>query len=163
LSKERVAGTDEHPPAIEKAYLTMISGPRVLRNAVNTMAGCVRKVLGYENDDDPALADTVAGMRLVPHQANGRIVDGLRKKLGGPVEKCVKTVHKFGNISAASNVIALDHAMRIGNYHAETNLETGKILAVHEVHDPIHKGELIVLPTIGAGYLFGAVGFVHVG
>lgn len=163
MSTERAAGTDGAPPMIEKAYLKMISGPRVLRNAVNTMAGCVQKVLGYEDDNDPGFVDAVAGMRLVPHQANGRIVDGLCKKLRSPVEKCVKTVHKVGNTSAASNVIALDHAMRIGNYRAETNSETGKILAVHEVHDPIQKGELIVLPTIGAGYLFGAVGFVHVG
>jgi len=40
--------------------------------------------------------------------------------------------------------------------------ETGKILKIREEKDPIEKGELVVLPTIGAGYLFGAAAFVHV-
>ncbi|MHC4452583.1 MAG: 3-oxoacyl-ACP synthase III family protein, partial [Planctomycetota bacterium] len=164
LAKVREEGSNGVPPAIEKSYLKMISGPRVLRNAVNTMAGCVRGVLGYDNgEDDPGMADTMAGMRLVPHQANGRIVDGLRKKLGARKEKTTKTVFKVGNLSAASNMIALDYAMRNGNYRADVDEETGKIHAIHEVRDPIAKGELVVLPTIGAGYLYGAVGFVHVG
>ena len=163
LAKEAAPATGENPPSIEKAYLKMISGPRVLRNAVNTMAGCVRKVLGYEGEDDAAMADLVANMRLIPHQANGRIVDGLRKKLDAPEEKVIKTVYKVGNMSAASNLVALDHAMRVGNYRADVNEETGAIEAIHTVEDPIRKGELLVLPTIGAGYLFGAVGFVHVG
>lgn len=164
LAKVREEGSNGVPPAIEKSYLKMISGPRVLRNAVNTMAGCVRSVLGYDNgENDPGMADTMAGMRLVPHQANGRIVDGLRKKLGARKEKTTKTVYKVGNLSAASNMIALDYAMRTGNYRADVNEETGKIEAIHEVSDPIAKGELVVLPTIGAGYLYGAVGFVHVG
>ncbi|MHC4937869.1 MAG: 3-oxoacyl-ACP synthase III family protein [Planctomycetota bacterium] len=164
LSKVRDEGGNGCPPAIEKSYLTMISGPRVLRNAVNAMAGCVRSVLGYDNgDDDPALADTLAGTRLVPHQANGRIIDGLRKKLNVSEAKTTKTVYKVGNLSAASNMIALDFAMRTGNYTADVDEETGRINAIHELDDPIAQGELVVLPTIGAGYLFGAVGFVHAG
>ena len=164
LAKVREEGSNGVPPAIEKSYLKMISGPRVLRNAVNTMAGCVRSVLGYDDvENDPGMADTMAGMRLVPHQANGRIVDGLRKKLGAREEKTTKTVYKVGNLSAASNMIALDYARRNGTYRAAVDEETGKIQAIHEVSDPIAKGELVVLPTIGAGYLYGAVGFVHVG
>jgi len=162
LSKVRDEGGDGVPPAIEKEYLRMISGPRVLRNAVNTMAGCVRDILGYDDDADPGLADTVSGLRLVPHQANGRIVDGLRKKLGATAEKTTKTVYKVGNLSAASNMVALDFAMRTGNYEADVEDETEKILAIRETSDPIEKGELVVLPTIGAGYLYGAAGFVHV-
>jgi 3-oxoacyl-[acyl-carrier-protein] synthase III len=162
LSKVREEGGNGQPPAIEKEYLRMISGPRVLRNAVNTMAGCVRDILGYDDDTDPGFADTVSGLRLVPHQANGRIVDGLRKKLGASREKTTKTVYKVGNLSAASNMVALDHAMRVGNYDADVDEETGKIRSIRDSSDPIEKGELVVLPTIGAGYLFGAAGFVQV-
>ncbi|MHC4954285.1 MAG: 3-oxoacyl-ACP synthase III family protein [Planctomycetota bacterium] len=163
LSKEAIAGSNGDGRAVEQAYLKMISGPRVLRNAVNTMAGCVRNVLGYENDDDPALKDTLQGMRLVPHQANGRIVDGLAKKLHANRERVTKTLYTAGNISAASSMIALDFAMREGNLHATRDPDTDRILSIETVHDPIEKGELIVMPTIAAGYLFGAVGFVHAG
>ena len=69
----------------------------------------------------------------------------------------------MGNISAASNVIALDFAMRHGNLTAKTEPETERILEVNLHQDPIEKGELVVLPTIGAGYLYGAVGFIHAG
>ena len=163
LSKEREPEQDGRPRAVEQGFLKMISGPRVLRNAVNTMSGCVRDVLGYDNYDDPALKDTLAQVRLVPHQANGRIVDGLIKKLGTNPARTVKTLYRAGNISAASSMIALDHAMRVGNVKATTDPETGRILKLEDLHDPIEKGELIVMPTIAAGYLYGAVGFVHTG
>ncbi|MEM8883916.1 MAG: ketoacyl-ACP synthase III [Planctomycetota bacterium] len=163
LSKVHTPSDGTRPPGIEKAYLKMISGPSVLRNAVNTMAGCVRQCLGFESDADDGYADTMAGARVIPHQANGRIVDGLRKKLGVTAEQVTKTVYKVGNLSAASNVIALDFAMRKGNLRADVDGESGKILAIEEYGKPIEKGELVVLPTIGAGYLFGAVGFVHLG
>ncbi|MHC5051412.1 MAG: hypothetical protein ACYTGK_12480, partial [Planctomycetota bacterium] len=72
-----------------------------------------------------------------------------------------KTIFKVGNISAASNVIALDYALRRGNMTADRDPETEAILAIHHVEDPIQRGELVVLPSIGAGYLFGAVAFVN--
>ncbi len=163
LSQEREPKRDGRPRAVEQGYLKMIGGPSVLRNAVNTMSGCVRDVLGYDKFDDPALKDTLAQVRLVPHQANGRIVDGLIKKLGTSPKRTVKTLYRAGNISAASSMIALDHAFRVGNVKANTDPDTGRILNLEDVHDPIEKGELVVMPTIAAGYLFGAFGFVHPG
>jgi len=152
------------PPLMEKEYLRMKSGPSVLRNAVNAMAGSVRQVLGYgAKEQSEELNDTIARARIVPHQANGRIVDGIAKKLRADPELVIKTVHKTGNISAASNLIALDFAMRKGNYRAEVEAETGRILDIHVINNPVKKGDLVVLPTIGAGYLFGAFGFVHAG
>jgi 3-oxoacyl-[acyl-carrier-protein] synthase-3 len=151
------------PRAVEHSYLKMISGPSVLRTAVNKMAGCVHRVLGYEDGSNPACKDTMAGMRLIPHQANGRIVDGLAKKLGANPDRVTKTLYKAGNISAASSMIALDYAMRDGNLRAQRDEPTGRITKIDEIRDPIEKGELIVMPTIAAGYLFGAVAFVHPG
>ncbi|MHC4134804.1 MAG: 3-oxoacyl-ACP synthase III family protein [Planctomycetota bacterium] len=154
-----VPAANGNPPAMEKTFLTMISGPKVMRSAVNAMANSVRRVLGY---DEGALPDDVrARMRVIPHQANGRIVDGLAKKLKVDPLKVTKTIYKVGNISAASNVIALDYAMRHGNLTADRDPETERILAICEVEDPIQRGELVVLPSIGAGYLFGAVAFVN--
>lgn len=150
------------PPTVEKTYLQMSAGPSVLRNAVNAMAGSVRKNLGYADGKVPgADMDELRGrIRLVPHQANGRIVDGLTKKLGLDPTRVTKTVHRYGNVSAASNLMALDYAVREGNLKADVEPETGKILEIHEVADPIRRGDLVVLPSIGAGYLFGSVGFV---
>jgi len=156
-SKVVVPAQNGNPPAIEKVFLTMKAGPSVMRNAVNTMAGCVRKVLGVDKD---GLAELLPRLRVVPHQANGRIVDGLTKKLGMDPFKVTKTIYRVGNVSAASNVIALDFAMRKGNLTVEREPETERILAIHEHDDPIQRGDLVVLPTIGAGYLYGAVGFV---
>ncbi len=39
---------------------------------------------------------------LIPHQANIRIMEASRQRLELPVEKMSKTVHKYGNTSAAS-------------------------------------------------------------
>jgi hypothetical protein len=66
-----------------------------------------------------------------------------------------------GNISAASNVIALDFAFRRGNLLVDRDPATEKILEIREHEDPIAPGELVVLPSIGAGYLFRAVAFVQ--
>jgi 3-oxoacyl-[acyl-carrier-protein] synthase-3 len=139
----------------------MFSGPAVLKSAVNAMRDSVLRVLGYaEEPPEREMDELRARMRLIPHQANGRIVDGLAKKLGLPAEKVTKTIYKVGNISAASNLIALDHAFKRGNYLVDREPSTERILAIRDLKDPIRPGELVVLPSIGAGYLYGAVAFV---
>jgi len=153
------------PPAMEKPYLEMTGGRSVLRNAVNAMATAVRRVLAPpgEGPTEEEMKELLPRLRLIPHQANGRIVDGLAKRLSIPKKRTTKTIYRYANISAASNLIALDYAMREGNLEADQHPETEAILAVREVKDPIRKGDLLVLPSIGAGYLYGAVGFVHAG
>ena len=160
--KLRLQGRDSCPPAIDRPFLTMSSGSAVLKSAVNAMRDSVERVLGYrETPPESEWNDLRARMRLVPHQANGRIVDGLAKKLDLPAERVIKTIYRVGNISAASNVIALDHAFRKGNYLVDRDPATEKILAIKDHRDPIRPGELVVMPSIGAGYLFGAVAFVQ--
>lgn len=44
---------------------------------------------------------------LIPHQANIRIMEASRERLGLPPEKMSKSVHKYGNTSAASIPISL--------------------------------------------------------
>ena len=44
---------------------------------------------------------------LIPHQAHIRIMNASRERLGLPIEKMSRTIHKYGNTSAASIPISL--------------------------------------------------------
>jgi 3-oxoacyl-[acyl-carrier-protein] synthase-3 len=151
---------------VEQALIEMAGGPRVLRGAVNHMAECTARVLGYDDrairDGDPGLAQTLKSARLVPHQANGRIVDGLVDKLGVPPERTVRTIYLYGNLSAASNLVALDYGIRHGNMERTLDAD-GNVVDVHTVPERIQPGDLVLLPSIGGGYLMGCIGFRHRG
>ena len=73
---------------------------------------------------------------LVPHQANIRIMESARERLDLPIEKMSKTIHKYGNTSAASIGISLVE-----------ELEAGKI----------KDDDLLVLIGFGGGLTWGAV------
>lgn len=73
---------------------------------------------------------------LIPHQANIRIMEAARERLDLPVEKMSKTVHKYGNTSAASIPISLVE-----------EVEAGKI----------KDGDLIVMVGFGGGLTWGAI------
>ncbi|WP_432354674.1 beta-ketoacyl-ACP synthase III [Sporosarcina sp. A2] len=73
---------------------------------------------------------------LIPHQANIRIMEASRERLGLPPEKMSKTVHKYGNTSAASIPISL--------------------------HDDIEEGrvkddDILVLVGFGGGLTWGGI------
>lgn len=73
---------------------------------------------------------------LIPHQANIRIMEASRQRLELPIEKMSKTVHKYGNTSAASIPISIVE-----------ELEAGKI----------KDGDLIVMVGFGGGLTWGAI------
>ncbi|MGV2940805.1 beta-ketoacyl-ACP synthase III [Mesobacillus sp. LC4] len=73
---------------------------------------------------------------LIPHQANIRIMEASRQRLELPVEKMSKTVHKYGNTSAASIPISLFE-----------ELEAGKI----------KDGDVVVMVGFGGGLTWGAI------
>jgi 3-oxoacyl-[acyl-carrier-protein] synthase-3 len=162
-TKVRIPAAEGTPAAVEQPSLTMIGGQSVLKNAILKMADCVRRVLGGPGGEisKAEMAEIQERLRVVPHQANGRIVDGLARKLCLDARRMTKTIFTYANVSAASNLMALDYAVRKGNMTAECDPETEQILAIHEVKNPIQKGDIVVLPSIGAGYVYGAVGFVH--
>lgn len=150
---------------IDYEYLTMRGGPRVLRTAVNAMSDAAVKSLGFTMDDlkenHPELREILDTVKLVPHQANGRIIDGLRDKLGLRDEQVYKTVYLRGNISCASNPLTLDYAIRHGNMRrivAENGMDTS---IEQGVGPKLKTGDLVVMPTVGAGYLTGCLSFVH--
>ncbi|MEV5115613.1 beta-ketoacyl-ACP synthase III [Peribacillus frigoritolerans] len=73
---------------------------------------------------------------LVPHQANIRIMEASRERLGLPLEKMTKTVHKYGNTSSASIPMALVEEMEAGR---------------------IKDNDLIVMVGFGGGLTWGAI------
>jgi len=52
--------------------------------------------------------------QVVLHQANGRILGQLTKRLGFDPSKVCSVIERYGNTSSASLPIALDHAVRAG-------------------------------------------------
>ncbi|MGM0846853.1 MAG: beta-ketoacyl-ACP synthase III [Bacillota bacterium] len=73
---------------------------------------------------------------LIPHQANIRIMEASRQRLELPEERMSKTVHKYGNTSAASIPISLVE-----------ELEAGKI----------KEDDVLVMVGFGAGLTWGAI------
>jgi 3-oxoacyl-[acyl-carrier-protein] synthase III len=73
---------------------------------------------------------------LIPHQANIRIMESSRERLGLPIEKMSKTIHKYGNTSAASIPISL-----------VDDLAEGKV----------KDDDVLVLVGFGGGLTWGAI------
>lgn len=91
------------------AYVEM-SGREVFKMAVQKMGEVVDEALeanGLERGDID---------RLVPHQANIRIIAATARKLNLPMDRVVLTVADHGNTSAASIPLALDVAARRGDF-----------------------------------------------
>jgi 3-oxoacyl-[acyl-carrier-protein] synthase III len=72
---------------------------------------------------------------VVPHQANLRIIEAVAKRAGASMDKVFLTVHKYGNMSAATAPVALVEA-----------LEEGRV----------KPGGLVLIPAFGAGLTLSA-------
>jgi 3-oxoacyl-[acyl-carrier-protein] synthase-3 len=107
-----------------------MDGRTVFRLAV---AGCelaMRSVLektGYDMTDVS---------RVIPHQANSRIIERLAKDFSYPMDNIEMTLDRYGNTSAASVPIALDEAVRNGR---------------------VVPGDLVMLVAAGGGFSYGAI------
>ncbi|KOS66717.1 3-oxoacyl-ACP synthase [Lysinibacillus contaminans] len=116
-------------------YLTQqqtiaMNGREVFKFAVRQMGESAINVL-----DKAGLSKEDVDL-LVPHQANMRIMESARERLELPPEKMSKTIHKYGNTSAASIGISLVE-----------ELEAGKI----------KDDDLLVLIGFGGGLTWGAL------
>jgi 3-oxoacyl-[acyl-carrier-protein] synthase-3 len=98
-----------------------------------------RAVLSMVNASQEALArcgKTIQDIDLVvPHQANLRIIDAIRKRLGVDPAKVFVNVQRYGNMSAATLPVALVEA-----------IEEGRVA----------PGALLLLPTFGGGLTWAA-------
>ena len=83
-------------------------------------------VRGMEESLRQALADAGLGPAdlelVIPHQANQRIIDATRERLGLPAEKVVLNIDRFGNTSSASIPISLDEQVRAGRLKPGDNV-----------------------------------------
>ena len=50
--------------------------------------------------------------RLIPHQANSRIIEATARRLNLPMERVILTVARDGNTSAGSVPLALDYGIQ---------------------------------------------------
>lgn len=106
-----------------------MEGREVFRHAVENMAQIAKDVLQQQRLT-PADIDY-----LVPHQANVRIIEATRTKLGLPADKVILTLQQQGNTSAASIPLALHTGIRSGR---------------------IQRGDLLLLESMGGGLTWGA-------
>lgn len=104
-------------------------GKEVFKVAVSKMALAVNKA-----QELVGLTDNDINL-YIPHQANLRIIDAVAKKANITNEKVYINVHKYGNMSAATTIVALDEAYKEGR---------------------IKKGDLVELVAFGAGLTWGA-------
>ncbi len=108
----------------------VMKGREVYKEAVSRMSAAAEKVLsqaGLELDD-VAL--------VVPHQANMRILEAVRKTLGLPSERVFVNVQEYGNTGSASVPLALWEARQQGR---------------------IRPGDVVLLTAFGAGFHWAAM------
>jgi len=106
------AGGSRRPTTLETVqstrYTLRMQGAPLFRLAVKRLDQVIREIVkefGVELQD-------IA--QLVLHQANGRILDQLTKRLGFSPERVCSVIERYGNTSSASLPIALDYAVRSG-------------------------------------------------
>jgi 3-oxoacyl-[acyl-carrier-protein] synthase-3 len=111
-----------------------MNGQEVFRFAIETCTNSVSKALTSVS----ATVDEVD--HFIFHQANLRIIDGIAKRMGIPIDKCVINIENHGNTSSATCAIALDDLFR-----------SGKVKA----------GDRIVISAFGGGLTYATVYFVQ--
>jgi 3-oxoacyl-[acyl-carrier-protein] synthase-3 len=105
-------------------------GSQVFKYAVRRMAdlaNCLLERNGFTSDD---LA------LVVPHQANLRIIRAMQQRLGLDDSKVMVNIDRYGNTTAGTIPLGLRDAVAEGR---------------------LHKGDLVLLAAVGAGYTTGGV------
>jgi 3-oxoacyl-[acyl-carrier-protein] synthase-3 len=128
------AGGSAMPPSHEtveqRLHYVHQEGGQVFKYAVRKFAEASRKLLD-RNGMSPDQVDC-----FVAHQANVRIIDAARDRLGLPDEKVVKNIHRYGNTTAATIPLALGTALD---------------------EKRLRDGDLLLLASVGAGFTVGSV------
>ncbi|MBM3908138.1 MAG: ketoacyl-ACP synthase III [Gemmatimonadetes bacterium] len=91
-------------------------GPQIFKRAVKGMSEASAKVMAK-------CGVTAEQVDLcIPHQANLRIIEGVAKYAGVPMEKVMLTVQRYGNMSAATVPVALVEALEEGRIRSNATL-----------------------------------------
>jgi 3-oxoacyl-[acyl-carrier-protein] synthase-3 len=129
-----IAGGSAKPTTVEtaanKEHYVVQDGQSVFKAAVIGMAEVAAEIMTRNN----LTADDIAW--LVPHQANLRIIEATRNRMGLESDKVMINIGRYGNTTAGTIPIALSELYR---------------------DKKIKKGDKIVLASFGAGYTWGAV------
>ncbi len=127
------AGGSRAPATAEtvaaRQHYAKMNGREVFKFATRVLVDSAEKVL--DECDVPVEEVDV----YVPHQANVRIIDHARKKLGIPEERTVVNVDRFGNTSSGSIPLALADAESDGR---------------------LKEGEMVLMTGMGAGLTWGS-------
>jgi 3-oxoacyl-[acyl-carrier-protein] synthase-3 len=127
-------GGSLHPSSKEtvekRMHYVHQEGSQVFKYAVRRMAEMAAHLLeknGFTKDD----------LRLlVPHQANLRIIRATQERLGVEDSKVMVNIDRYGNTTAGTIPLGLRDAVEQGR---------------------LHKGDLVLIVTVGAGYTTGGV------
>jgi 3-oxoacyl-[acyl-carrier-protein] synthase III len=127
------AGGSREPATAETVatgqhYIRM-NGREVFKFATRVLVTSARELM---DECGVAVADIDV---YVPHQANVRIIEHARQKLGIPVERTVVNVDRYGNTSSGSIPLALADAAKDGR---------------------LRQGELVLMTGMGAGLTWGS-------
>jgi len=120
LTEERIRNREQ--------YVKM-KGDGLFKYAVKAMVDAGKTVL---RDANMKISDVDF---VIPHQANLRIIDGVRNRLGVPPEKVIVNIDRVGNTSSASIPIAFCESRDKGI---------------------IKRGDRILMVTFGGGLTWGA-------
>jgi 3-oxoacyl-[acyl-carrier-protein] synthase-3 len=105
-------GACRTPVTAENAELRLntikMNGKETYKQAVTAMMEAGNRVL----EAGGVRAEELAC--IIPHQANARIVEGVRDSLGLPAEKVFMNLDRYGNTSSGSIPLALEEAWRTG-------------------------------------------------
>lgn len=128
------AGGTARPASCEtvraREHYIKMRGNELFKVAVRSLEDVSRRVLAQAG---------VCAEQLnlfIPHQANQRITDAVRQRLGVSADKVYSNISRVGNTSSASIPICLDECIRSGR---------------------IQKGDLVLMSSFGAGVTWGAV------
>ena len=124
---------DMQMPQTKKHYFTQ-DGKEVYKFATKALPDCVEKVCAKAGIA-PAELD-----RIVPHQANIRIIETAAKHLKLPMDKFSMYIDRYGNTSSASIPLAFCDAVADGS---------------------IKRGDRICLVGFGGGLTYGGVVFEY--
>ena len=118
------------PESVEaRAHFLKMEGANVFRFATKVIPGSI-----LEATEKAGL--TPADLSLViPHQANIRIIDHAREKLGLPADRVFINLDRYGNTSAASIPVALCEAFEEGR---------------------VNQGDIVAMCAFGAGLCWAA-------
>jgi 3-oxoacyl-[acyl-carrier-protein] synthase-3 len=118
-----------HATVDERRHFVYMEGSKVFKHAVRAMSTSLVQAI-----EDAGVAHEDIDI-LIPHQANIRIMEACRERVGIPREKVYSVLEHYGNISAASIPVAIDEARRKG---------------------VLRDGDLLGMTAFGTGLTWGA-------